>query len=121
MKRWAFSNANRKAFLSGPKRVYDKRSDQQNRTVMGLYMDQILEELGYEPEDKLYIYGLLKIESGYFEERVNTKTGEVVKVPKKTRDFDTAKYTKFMDDFVRNATKRHNIVLPDPVAELARI
>ena len=121
LKRWAFSNANRKAMLPGPKRVTERRTEQQNKVTMGLWMDLILEELGYEPTDKDWIYGVLKLEMGYCEDRINKRTGEKISVPKKTRDLDKVAYSKFMEDFARNMAVNHEITLPDPVAAMAVI
>ena len=121
VKRWAFSNPNKKAFLQGPKRVFEKRSNQQCRTVMGLYMDQILEELGYESTDKDFLFQTLKLEMGWTEERVNKRTRAITLVPKKTRDLPTPEFSAFMEKFVRHMAIHHNIVLPDPVADMARI
>ena len=121
VRRWAFSNPSRKAFLQGPKRVFDKRTNQQNKTVMGLWMDQILDELGYEPADKDYVFQTLKMDMGFTESRVNKQTGEIKKVPKSTKNLPTDEYTQFMDKFVRHVSINHHITLPDPVHELARI
>jgi len=114
VKRWAFSNPKRKAFLQGPKRVFEKRSDQQNKTVMGLWLDLILDELGYEQSDKAYVYGLIKIEMGWVENRVNKRTGVVTTVPRETKNLNTPEYSKFMEDFARHMAINHSIVLPDP-------
>lgn len=121
VKRWAFSNPNKKAFLQGPKRVFEKRSNQQNKTVMGLWMDQILDEWGFEVTEKDRIYGDLKIEMGWTVDRVNKKTGEVKAFPKETKTLDTPAYSDFMEKFARHMAIEHQIVLPDPMAELARI
>lgn len=96
------------------KRVRKKRSGQQLKAVMGYWADIILEELGYERSDWLYIYGRLKIQCGWFTERVNKRTGEVVKVPRETHESETEEYSKFMELFQRNAAINHGINLPDP-------
>ena len=102
------------------KRYRKPRTNQQLKTVMGLYMDIMLEQLGYEATDKDWLYGILKMEMGWTETRVNKKTGEKFTVPGKTAHLDTEEYSrKFMDAFVRNAALQHEIVLPDPVAAMA--
>ena len=88
---------------------------------MGVYMDIILDELGYEKSDMLYIYNRLKIEMGYTEDRINKKTGQLTKVPKQTRDLDKHQYAEWMELFSRNVAVNHGINLPPPEKALAVI
>ena len=121
VERWAFSNPKRKGFLGGPKRVFEKRSNQQNRTVMGLWLDTILEDKGYEQEDKNYIFYCLKMDMGWTVDRVDKNTGLVRKAPRPTKDLDMDGYSKFMELFARHVATHEGISLPDPKAELARL
>lgn len=121
VERWALSNPNRRGILPGPKRVYDKRSNQQNKTVMGIWLDIILEEKGYEQCDKTFVFDQLKLDMGWTEDRVNKSTGEVVKVPKRTSNLDTLAFSQFMESFARHVAIHENIILPDPQSSLAGI
>lgn len=122
LKRFALSNSGKKIALMPPQVLRSKRSNQQNKTVMGLWMDIILESLGYEQEDKPYIYGQLKIAIGWFEERVNKKTGLITKVPKPTADLDAPTYSeKIMAPIQRYVAINYEINLPDPEKAMAVI
>lgn len=96
------------------KRVAAHRSGQQNKAVMGFWMSMILEETGYHANDRDYIYNQIKIGMGFTEERVNTKTGELRKVPKETRGLKKDDYSRFMADFSDYILHNFNIALPPP-------
>lgn len=103
------------------KRVVAGRTGQQNKAVIGFWMSVILEEIGYHPNDREYIYNQIKIGMGFMEERVNRITGEVRKVPKQTRNLKKDEYSKFMDDFSDYIRHNFNIDLPPPEAIKATI
>jgi hypothetical protein len=105
-------------------RYHPPRSNQQNRTVRGLWMPIILDEKGYYPHDKDYVYDQIKLAIGWTEDRVDKHTGEVHKVPRPTATLDTAEYSKFMEIFrayVEDVDSGFGILLPDPDPTLARI
>lgn len=106
------------------KRYSPPRSNQQNKTVWGLWMPIIIEEMGYRPHDTRYVYDSLKMRIGWTEERVNKLTGEVKKLPRATADCDKAEYSKFMELFrayVEDQDTGLGVLLPDPDPNLARI
>lgn len=106
------------------KRYSPPRSNQQNRTVRGLWMPIIIEELGYRPHDSEYLYQSLKVKIGWTENVVNKLTGEVKKMPRPTANCDKAEYAEFMErfrSFVEDADTGLGILLPDPNPLNARI
>ena len=101
-----------------------KRSNQQNRTLMGFWMPLIMEEeygTPYTEAEMLKVYGEIKMEMNWTIDKVNKKTGEVRKFPRDTHDLDSGAYTAWMEDFARHIAAEHNIFLPDPDPAKARI
>lgn len=96
------------------KRVVTGRSRQQNKAVLGFWMSMILEETGYHENDREYIYNQIKIGMGFTEDRVNTITGEVRKVPKQTRGLNKDEYSRFMDNFADYIMHNFSMALPPP-------
>jgi hypothetical protein len=104
-------------------RWYKPRTNQQNRTVKGLWMPIILEELGFHPHDEKYVYDMIKIAINWTEPRTNPKTGEVTMVPKPTAHLDTDGYSGFMRIFrayVEDQDSGLGILLPEPDSMMAR-
>src|SRR5690606_36041502 len=75
---------------------HEPRNHKQLRGLMGQWMGVILSETGNHAHDKDYIYGCIKVACGYYEEKVNPITGEVERVPARTRGFSKKKYSQFM-------------------------
>ncbi len=106
------------------KRYFKKRSNQQNKTVRGKWMEIILLEKGYFPHDAEYIYGQIKMAIGWTEDRVDKVTGLVTKVPAPTAHLNTVEYSEFMRIFkgyVEDVDTGFGIRLPDPDSTKARI
>ncbi len=104
--------------------IKGKRSLQQLRGLMGVWMATILESLGYGAHDKDFVYQEIKIAIGYCEPKAIPGTGEQKKVPVRTSGFDKDKYRKFMDDFqryVEDVDTGLGIRLPDLDPMKARI
>ncbi len=98
-----------------------KRTNQQNRTVMGLWMGIILKELGYGLHEKDNVYYGIKAKCWYTES-VNEQTGEVLNIPRATRDMNKGDYSKeFMFAFQHFVFDFFGITLPDPETERAKI
>lgn len=110
------SNCNRVVVVD-LKRYRKPRSNQQNRAVMGFWMGIIMDELGNHPHEKEALYQAIKSKCWYAEQ-INTKTGEVMQVPKATRDLNTDDYSKFMEAFRAFVLDFFGIYLPDPIASL---
>jgi len=104
------------------KRYRKPRSNQQCKTVMGVWMKVILShsELGYSIHDKEPVYQGIKMQCWY-EEKVNDKTGQVLRVPRETKNLTTEEYSEFMESFRRFVWDFFEINLPDPDAALAMI
>jgi hypothetical protein len=102
------------------KRVYKTRSNQQCRAVMGIYMDTILDELGYGPQEKDAVYNAIKAQC-FYTEMVSEKTGEVMRIGKPTAHLGTKEYSDFMDIFSRFVLDFFGITLPEPDAARAMI
>ncbi len=95
---------------------HEPRNHKQLRGLMGSWMGEILKEQGYHPHDKDYIYGCIKVACGYYEKKTNPITGEVERVPARTRGFSKKKYSQFMTDFrayVEDPDTGLGIRLPD--------
>ena len=125
VKRWAFSNPDKDGYLYPPKRIYPKRSNQQNKAVMGLWLSMIMDdsygEGAWNENDKAYVYVELKKEMGWTRQIVNKKTGLVVTVPKETRNLEKHEYAAFMELLARHVALNHGINLPPPDKALAVI
>ena len=125
IKRWALSNSNHDGYLYPPKRIYPKRTNQQNKAVVGLWMGIIMDEFygegGWDEVDKISSYSQFKIEMGWVKKLVNKKTGEVTIVPAETRNLDKPGYAEFMEKFAQHIASRHGIYLPPPDKALAVI
>ncbi len=124
IKRLGLSNPGREFFQPPCKRVTKVRSGQQNKAVMGFWMDLIMrEEYGvpYTKAEFNKTYDDLKIEMGWTLDKVNLKTGEVRKFPKPTHDLDGPKYSEWMEQFARHVAANHGINLPPPEKAMAVI
>lgn len=102
----------------------EPRNHKQLRGLMGRWMGVILKELGNHPHEKDYIYGKIKVACGYYIEMTDPITGEVERVPIRTRGFSKAKYSQFMKDFqafVEDVDAGFGIRLPDLDPTMSRI
>ncbi len=120
----AYARFPSKVIEVGVKRYFQKRSNQQNRTVRGPWMKIILEEKGYFPHDADYVYGQIKMAIGWTEDRVDKATGLVTKVPAPTAPLNTVEYAEFMRLFrgyVEDQDTGFGIRLPDPDSTKAKI
>jgi hypothetical protein len=117
--RFFAGNINRRVVVD-PKRWYPVRTNQQNKAVMGYWMSIILEEQGYQQYEYDEVYYGIKSQC-WFTECVSKKTGEVIKLPRKTSKSDTAEYSEFMRVFRAYVLDFFGIFLPDPVKSLELI
>lgn len=102
------------------KRHYEKRTDQQNKTVMGLWLDLICDELGYPRYEREKVYNWIKSECWY--EMVEGTKGTVkMKFPKETKNLTIPEYAVFMRTFQQFVEEFLHIILPNPNPHLAKI
>lgn len=119
VERFYASNINRRIVVE-MKRWHPVRSNQQNRAVLGYWMTIIMDEIGHHAHDKDSLYYAIKTEC-FYAEIVNEKTGQTIKVPKKTSNLDKAEYSRFMETFRAYVLDFFGIHLPDPVKSLELI
>lgn len=106
--------------ISDIKRYQAPRSNQQCRLVMGFYMKIILKEAGYGPHEKEAVYQGIKLQCWY-KEVINEKTGQVLRIPKSTRDLDKPEYSKFIQVFKDFVWDFFGIMLPEADAAMAML
>lgn len=108
-------------FVPEIKRYREKRTQQQCKTTMGVWMPLILEELGYHRHDLDRVYNWIKLQCWYEEKIIRGRKARMVR---ETHEDDTEKYAEFMKafrGFVEDPDNGLGILLPDPDPYLAKI
>lgn len=98
------------------KRKYKQRSIPQNKTYWGLYIpffQQLFLEAWGEIKSKEEIHEILKFTCNY-EEKINTATGEIIKVARSTTELTTSGWMDYELQLKQFAKDYFNSILPEP-------
>lgn len=98
------------------RRVYKKRSSEQNRYYWGVIVKEF--QTGYHTEngewiDKEAVHTILQSEFNS-KEVINKKTGEIIKVPKGTSKLTTSEYMDYIAECIRFIAEWFHIEVPEP-------
>lgn len=102
------------------KRKYKHRSNQQNAFYWGVTIpifQELIFEVWGELKSKEEIHEILKSQCNY-EEKVNTNTGESVKIPKSTTELTTTEWMEYEHKMKQFAMDFFNATLPEPNEQL---